>query len=67
MLRANTLQQEIVIFFAAKDLTRTEELALFVPQVMLPLLQNPTIVNVSVGHSTITETLGKRVLGSRGK
>ena len=50
MLRANTRQQETVIFFAARDLTRTEELALLVPQVMLPLLQNSTVVNVSVGH-----------------
>ena len=38
MLRANTCQQETVIFFAARDLSLTEELALFVPQVMLPLL-----------------------------
>ena len=39
MLRANTRQQKTVIFFAARDLTQTEELALLVPQVMLPLLQ----------------------------
>ena len=39
-----------MIFFAARDLTRTEELAFLAPQVMLPLLPNPTVVNVSVGH-----------------
>ena len=39
MFRENTCQQETVIFFAARDLTRTEELALLVPQAMLPLLQ----------------------------
>ena len=39
MLRANTCQQETMIFFAARDLTLTEELALLAPQVILPLLQ----------------------------
>jgi hypothetical protein len=39
-----------VIFFAARDLTRTEELALLVPQVMLQLLKNPNVVNVPVGY-----------------
>jgi hypothetical protein len=39
-----------MIFFAARDLSLTEELALLAPQVMLPLLQNPTVVNVSVAH-----------------
>ena len=38
MLQANTCQQETVIFFAARDLSLTEELALLGPQVMLPLL-----------------------------
>ena len=38
MFRANTCQQETVIFFAARDLTQTEELAFLAPQVMLPLL-----------------------------
>ena len=38
MFRANTCQQEIVVFFAARDLSLTEELALLGPQVMLPLL-----------------------------
>jgi len=38
VFRANTCQQETVIFFAARDLTRTEELAFLAPQVMLPLL-----------------------------
>ena len=37
MFRANTCQQEIVIFFAARDLSQSEELALLAPQVMLPL------------------------------
>ena len=50
MLRGNTCQQKTVIFFAVRDLSRTKELALLVPQVMLTLLQNPTVVNVSVGH-----------------
>ena len=44
MFQANTCQQETVIFFAARDLSWTEELALLVPQVMLPLLPNPTVV-----------------------
>ena len=39
-----------MIFFAARDLTLTEELAFLAPQVMLPLLPNPTVVNVSVDH-----------------
>ena len=38
VFRANTCQQETVIFFAARDLSLTEELALLGPQVMLPLL-----------------------------
>ena len=38
MFRANTCQQEIVIFFAARDLSLAEELALLFPQVILPLL-----------------------------
>ena len=38
MLRANTCQQETVMFFAARDLSLTKELALLGPQVMLPLL-----------------------------
>ena len=36
MLQENTCQQETVIFFAAGDLSRTEELALLVPQVTVP-------------------------------
>jgi hypothetical protein len=38
VFQANTCQQETVIFFAVGDLSLTEELALLVPQVMLPLL-----------------------------
>ena len=38
MFRANTRQQETMIFFIARDLSLTKELALLVPQVMLPLL-----------------------------
>ena len=38
MFRANTCQQETMIFFSARDLSLIEELALLGPQVMLPLL-----------------------------
>ena len=38
VFRANTCQQETVMFLAARDLSLTEELALLGPQVMLPLL-----------------------------
>ena len=41
MLQANICQQETMIFFAARDLSLTEELALLGPQVMLPLLLKP--------------------------
>jgi hypothetical protein len=44
VFQANTCQQETAIFFTARDLSRTEELALLVPQVMLPLLPNLTVV-----------------------
>ena len=44
MLRANTCQLEIEIFFTVRDLSRIEELALLVSQVMLLLLLNLTIV-----------------------
>ena len=48
--QANACQEETVIFFTSRGLSQTEELALLVPQVMLLLLQNPTVVNMSVGH-----------------
>ena len=38
------LASKTMIFFTARDLSQTEELALLVPQVMLPLLPNLTIV-----------------------
>jgi hypothetical protein len=44
VLRENTCQQETAIFFAVRDLSQTEELALLGPQVMLQLLPNPTVV-----------------------
>ena len=39
-----------MIFFAARDLPRTEELAFLAPQEMLPLCSNPTVGIVSFGH-----------------
>lgn len=50
MFRANTCQQETVIFFIARDLSHTEELALHAPQVMLPLCSNPTVGLMSFDH-----------------
>ena len=54
-----------MIFFAARDLSLTEELALLAPQVMLPLLRNPTVVNVSVGHWL--DRVSKMVISHQGR
>jgi hypothetical protein len=50
VLRANTCQQETVIFCVARDMPRTEELVLLGPQVILPLLDFPTVGVVAFHH-----------------
>ena len=65
MFLASTCQQETVILFSSRDLSQTKELALLVPQVMLSLLRNLTVVNVSVGHWT--DLVSKMVISHLGR
>ena len=54
-----------MIFFVARDLTLTEDLALLVPQVMLALIPNPTVANLSVGHWL--DRMSKMVISHQGR